>query len=198
VSVVLEQVEPFAAPLVDRLSVRVVVDSAYDLCIEDSAHPMVKIEHVRRILGHERATFAGEWGLSLYLEAAQAGGRPRHLLDFGYAPEVLVRNFALLDLDPGAIARYSFERLLDSTLIEPAEAQLDHFTEAERLGRLVPDCLPLSASLFVAASAHQRGGMRHSRTPRRSATAKISLSPRPHKFMTRRWSRGSLGAILPT
>src|SRR5271166_6734854 len=35
-------------------------------------------------------------------------------------------------------------------------------------------------------------------TPRRSATAKMSLSPRPHMFITIKWSRGSVGAIFAT
>jgi 7,8-dihydropterin-6-yl-methyl-4-(beta-D-ribofuranosyl)aminobenzene 5'-phosphate synthase len=95
--------EPFAAPVVDSLSVRVLVDSAYDRFISDATHPVVKIEHVRHIPGHERSTFAGEWGLSLHLESAQAGGKSQYLLDFGYTPEVLIRNFDLLDLDPARI-----------------------------------------------------------------------------------------------
>jgi 7,8-dihydropterin-6-yl-methyl-4-(beta-D-ribofuranosyl)aminobenzene 5'-phosphate synthase len=227
----LTQAEPFAAPVVDSLSVRVLVDSAYDRFISDASHPAVGIEHVRHIPGHERSTFAGEWGLSLHLESAQAGARSQYLLDFGYTPEILLRNFELLDLDParidglilshghrdhygglegfvahhrahmssdlklfaggeaafdekwikrrgaepvswgmlerkaieaaqigtvccdgaralagpfttGHIARQSFERVLDSTLVEPAAAPADHFTEAERLGRLVPDQHP--------------------------------------------------------
>ncbi len=223
------QAEPFAAPVVDSLSVRVLVDSAYDRFISDATHPVVRIEHVRHIPGHERSTFAGEWGLSLHLESAQAGGKSQYLLDFGYTPEVLIRNFDLLDLDPpridglilshghrdhygglegfiahnrsrmpsdlhlfaggenafaekwikrrnadpvswgrldrgaieaehvatvccdraqalagpfttGPIPRNSFERILDSTLVEPVPAAtLDHFTESERQGRLVPD-----------------------------------------------------------
>ena len=64
---------------------------------------MVAIEHVRHIPGHERSTFAGEWGLSLHLESNQAGGKSQYLLDFGYTPEVLIRNFELLDLDPARI-----------------------------------------------------------------------------------------------
>lgn len=225
----LTQAEPFAAPVVDSLSVWVLVDSAYDRFISDASHPVVRIEHVRHIPGHERSTFAGEWGLSLHLESAQAGGKSQYLLDFGYTPEILIRNFDLLDLDParidglilshghrdhyggldgfvarhrarmptevklftggesafaekwikrrnadpvswgrldrgaleaehvatvccdraqtlagpfttGPIPRNSFERILDSTLVEPVpDATLDHFTEAERQGRLVPD-----------------------------------------------------------
>ncbi len=93
----------FTAPIVESLSVRVLVDSAYDRFISDATHPVVRIEHVRHIPGHERSTFAGEWGLSLHLESAQAGGKSQYLLDFGYTPEVLIRNFELLDLDPAQI-----------------------------------------------------------------------------------------------
>ncbi len=221
----------FAAPTVESLSVRVLVDSAYDRFISDASHPVVRIEHVRHIPGHERSTFAGEWGLSLHLESAQAGGRSQYLLDFGYTPEVLIRNFDLLDLDSaringlilshghrdhygglegfvahhrgqmqsdvklfaggesafaekwikqrnadpvswgkldraaieaehvatvccdraqafagpfttGPIARDSFEQISGSTLVEPATPAPDNFTEAERLGRLVPDQHP--------------------------------------------------------
>jgi 7,8-dihydropterin-6-yl-methyl-4-(beta-D-ribofuranosyl)aminobenzene 5'-phosphate synthase len=228
------QAEAFAAPIVESLSVRLLVDSFYDRFIADASHPMVKIEHVRHIIGHELSTLAGEWGLSLHLESAQAGGKSRYLFDFGYTPEVLIRNFELLDFDPGRIdglilshghrdhygglegfvnhyrsrmrsdlrlvaggeanfrekwikqrgadpvswrqfdrkaleaaavgtlcgdtpqalqgafttgyiPRQSFERVLENTLVEnEADANLstDHFTEAERQGRLVPDQHP--------------------------------------------------------
>ena len=231
-SIELTRAQPFAAPVVNSLSVRVLVDSAYDRFISDATHPAVKIEHVRHIPGHERSTLAGEWGLSLHLESVESGGKSQYLLDFGYTPEVLIRNFELLDLDPagisglilshghrdhygglegfvahhrarmpsdlklftggeaafdekwikrrgadpvswgtldrgaieqanvgtvccatahalsgpfttGRIPRQSFERILENTLVEPEPAAtVDHFTEAERLGRLVPDQHP--------------------------------------------------------
>jgi hypothetical protein len=57
----LTQAEAFAAPIVESLSVRLLVDSFYDRFIADASHPMVKIEHVRHIIGHELSTLAGEW-----------------------------------------------------------------------------------------------------------------------------------------
>jgi 7,8-dihydropterin-6-yl-methyl-4-(beta-D-ribofuranosyl)aminobenzene 5'-phosphate synthase len=219
----------FAAPTVERLSVRLVVDSYFDMFMPKATHPHVNIEHVSRIRGREMSTLACEWGLSLHLESAAAGEKHQYLLDFGYTPEILLRNFDLLGIDPasldglilshshrdhygglvgfvaaqrprlrddvklytggtltfrekwqgardeeprswgaldraaldaahvetvccahahplggaftsGPIARGSFERVLPNTLVEPTPA--DHFTEAERRGRLVPDKHP--------------------------------------------------------
>ena len=221
--------EPFRAPVVDSLSIRVVVDSVFDQFMPKATHPLVAIEHVSRIAGREESTLAGEWGLSLHLESRGAATAGQYLLDFGYTPEILLRNFDLLGIAPerldglilshghrdhygglagfvahhrrrlradlrlfaggkenfrekwlargadepvswgaldraalagagvesvccdraqalagpfttGQIARQSFERVLPNTLVEPTPA--DHFTEAERRGRLVPDRHP--------------------------------------------------------
>jgi 7,8-dihydropterin-6-yl-methyl-4-(beta-D-ribofuranosyl)aminobenzene 5'-phosphate synthase len=226
----LETAAPFKAPVVDRLSVRLVVDSYHDIFMPKATHPHVRIEHVARMPGRAQEAFAAEWGLSLHLESEGGGRRSQYLLDFGFTPEVLNRNFDLLGIEPGkldglilshshrdhyggmvgfvgqyraqmrddvrlyvggdltlrekwnggrdggepvsmgtldggalstahvetvccghahalagpftsgAIARQSFERVLPNTLVEPTPA--DHFTEAERRGRLVPDKHP--------------------------------------------------------
>ncbi len=91
---------PFTAPLVDRLSVRLVVDSYFDLFVPKATHPHVAIEHVSRIPGRETSTLACEWGLSLHLESEKGGERHQYLLDFGYTPEILLRNFDLLGIAP--------------------------------------------------------------------------------------------------
>ncbi|HEX3954061.1 MAG TPA: MBL fold metallo-hydrolase [Stellaceae bacterium] len=226
----LETAEPFRAPTVGSLSVRVVVDSSFDQFMPKATHPHVAIEHVSRIPGREQeTTIAGEWGLSLHLASKTASGAGQYLLDFGYTPEILLRNFDLLgveaekldglilshshrdhyggmvgfvrhhraamrddlklftggdltfrekwlgsrDSEPsswgaldhaalqaarvetvscdhahalegpftsGYIARQSFERVLPNTLIEPTPA--DHYSDAERRGKLVPDRHP--------------------------------------------------------
>ena len=218
--------EPFKAPVVDSLSVRVIVDSVFDQFMPKAIHPMCTIEHVGRIRHNLNSTLAGEWGLSLHLESRTDGATGHYLLDFGYTPEILIRNFTLLGIEPerlnglilshghrdhygglagfvahyrdrmpddlrlfaggketfrekwvgsrdeeptswgtvdqdslhaagvetvccdaahaldgpfttGNIARQSFEQVLPNTLVEPTP--VDHFTEAERRGRLVPD-----------------------------------------------------------
>ena len=96
----LTSAEPFRPPVVDLLSVRVVVDSFFDQFMPKQTHPQVRVEHVSRIPGREMTTLAGEWGLSLHLESRGAGNAAEYLLDFGYTPEILLRNFDLLGIAP--------------------------------------------------------------------------------------------------
>lgn len=222
--------EPFVPPVVESLSVRVVVDSVFDQFMPKATHRFCRIEHVSRFRNNMNLTMAGEWGLSLHLQSkGDAEGSGQYLLDFGYTPEILLRNFMLLGIAPeqlnglilshghrdhfgglagfvaqhrgrmrgdikfyaggaetfrekwigsrdeepkswgsvdrtaleahrietvccdhahalhgafttGNIARGSFETVLPNSLVEPGPT--DHFTEAERRGRLVPDKHP--------------------------------------------------------
>lgn len=91
------------APLVDTLRIRVVVDSAYERFMPKVTHPHVKIEHVGQVPGKQMNCLAGEWGLSLHLESWAAGEKAQYLVDFGYTPEIILRNFDILDIDPGRI-----------------------------------------------------------------------------------------------
>src|SRR5438067_11064832 len=65
-----------------------------------ATHPMCTIEHVGRIRHNLNSTLAGEWGLSLHLESRTEGATGQYLLDFGYTPEILIRNFTLLGIEP--------------------------------------------------------------------------------------------------
>lgn len=94
---------PFTAPVVDALTVRVLVDSRYERFLPRAAHPRVQIEHVGRILGRPEMTFACEWGLSLHLASETNGAKAQYVLDFGYTPEIINRNFELLNIDPAKI-----------------------------------------------------------------------------------------------
>jgi 7,8-dihydropterin-6-yl-methyl-4-(beta-D-ribofuranosyl)aminobenzene 5'-phosphate synthase len=118
--------EPFKPPTVESLSVRIVVDSFFDQFMPKQTHPDCRVEHVSRIRGRETSTLAGEWGLSLHLESRGPGQNGRgqnrqgqsgqYLLDFGYTPEILLRNFDLLGIAP---------EKLDGLIL--SHAHRDHF-----------------------------------------------------------------------
>ncbi len=126
---------PFQAPVVDQLSVRVVVDSAYERFLPAMTHPFVKIEHVGKIQGRQMTTLACEWGLSLHLESITNGATAQYLLDFGYTPDILNRNFDLLDIDPGR---------LNGLIL--SHAHRDHYGGMEgfvtRYRHQMPDAMP--------------------------------------------------------
>jgi len=94
---------PFIPPVVESLSVRVIVDSRYERFLPKAEHPIVRIEHVGHIHGRQMSTLAAEWGLSLHLESTRAGAKAQYLLDFGYTPEIINRNLDLLNIDLGKI-----------------------------------------------------------------------------------------------
>jgi 7,8-dihydropterin-6-yl-methyl-4-(beta-D-ribofuranosyl)aminobenzene 5'-phosphate synthase len=108
--------EAIAPPVIDRLRVRVVMDTGHDLFISGDPHPMVGIERVRVLVNPTHMTLGGEWGLSLHLESTRASEARRYMLDFGYTPEVLTRNFELLDIDPA---------LIDGLIL--SHGHLDHY-----------------------------------------------------------------------
>jgi 7,8-dihydropterin-6-yl-methyl-4-(beta-D-ribofuranosyl)aminobenzene 5'-phosphate synthase len=94
---------PFCAPIVDSLTIRIVVDSRYEAILPKESHPLITIEHLGEIPGRIMQTLAAEWGLSLHLVSSLKGARAEYLLDFGWTPEVLNRNFDLLDIDPSKL-----------------------------------------------------------------------------------------------
>lgn len=89
----------FVPPVVDSLSVRVVVDSHYERFMPKAQHPAVAIEHVGHIPGRQMSSLAAEWGLSLHLESNSGGAKAQYLLDFGYTPEIICRNVDLLGIE---------------------------------------------------------------------------------------------------
>ena len=100
--------EPIAAsvPEVDRVAVRVVVDS-YQFAVAPSAKVAdVDIERFGWGLGGDQPpgrTLVSEFGLSMHVESRR-GDETRHVLvDFGFTPEALINNVELLGIDPAAL-----------------------------------------------------------------------------------------------
>ncbi len=89
---------------VDRLAVRVITDNVVIQFVPTEERRGIRVE--RRAMGSlvpgapPRFSLSGEWGLSMHAES-QAGGETRNVLvDFGYTPEVLNNNMAILGIDP--------------------------------------------------------------------------------------------------
>jgi 7,8-dihydropterin-6-yl-methyl-4-(beta-D-ribofuranosyl)aminobenzene 5'-phosphate synthase len=90
------------APTVDKLTIRVLVDSSYDLFFRPSKLNGVSIQPAARAADFRRSLH-NEWGLSLWLESQRSSEQRTLLLDYGYTPEVLRNNMELIGVDPGKI-----------------------------------------------------------------------------------------------
>ena len=127
-----------SAPVVDRLTIKVLTDSSYDTP-RTTGNPWVKVRRAGLAApGDYRKTLHNEWGLALALES-QAGSETRNLmLDFGYTIEALRNNMEIMGVDPAKV-----QALIVS------HGHYDHF------GGLVPflqknrDKLPADLALYA-------------------------------------------------
>lgn len=120
-------------PVVDKLTVQAVVDTQHDIFISGAQVPGVGIERVRAPAAFNGRTLEAQWGLSLHLVSAKGRETRQYLLDFGFTPDVLNNNLALLKIDPAG---------LDALIL--SHGHLDHlggligFLQAHR-DRMRPD-----------------------------------------------------------
>jgi len=103
------------APAVDKLSIRVLVDSSFDLFFRPAQVNGVSITPPPRMPDFRR-TLHNEWGLSLWLESQRAGVDRTMMLDYGYSQSVLYNNMELIGVDP---------RKLDALIV--SHGHYDHF-----------------------------------------------------------------------
>ena len=92
-------------PEVDRVAVRVVVDSYQIAVAPNTKAGSVDIERFGWGLSDQppTKTLISEFGLSMHVESRR-GGEVRHVLvDYGFTPEAVVNNAALLGIDPAAL-----------------------------------------------------------------------------------------------
>jgi 7,8-dihydropterin-6-yl-methyl-4-(beta-D-ribofuranosyl)aminobenzene 5'-phosphate synthase len=97
----LARAAPIEVPTIDKLSVRVLVDSASDLFFRPQEVSGVKTEPGRS--SDPKRPLHSEWGLSLYLEPQRGEEKRTFLLDFGWTPEAINGNMELMQVDPKKI-----------------------------------------------------------------------------------------------
>ena len=117
---------PIQAPVVDKLSVRVLIDGSYDPSFAQARSTAYRSSR-RRGGGTTAAACTIEWGLSLLLESQRAAEQRNVMLDFGYTPEALLNNIELIGVDPSK---------LDALIV--SHGHFDHFGGLHRLPRQIP------------------------------------------------------------
>ncbi|MEO6341486.1 MAG: MBL fold metallo-hydrolase [Caulobacteraceae bacterium] len=92
-------------PQIDRLALEIVVDNAvFGPFLADEQRPGLRVERWRETGARmSRHALMAEFGLSVLAESTRAGEQRRLLVDFGYTPEVLANNLAMLNIDPDRI-----------------------------------------------------------------------------------------------
>lgn len=93
---------PLAVPVVDRLELMILADGTVSSFAAPVERPGLKIVPPGRTASY-RATLRGEWGYSVLADAGLGDVKRRMLIDFGYTPEALASNMALLNVDPATI-----------------------------------------------------------------------------------------------
>jgi len=93
---------PISPPVVDRVSLRVLVDGANNLFLRPGEANGAKIEPPPRAPDYRR-TLHNQWGLSLYVESSASNAQRTIMVDFGYTPEALINNMELVGADPKKI-----------------------------------------------------------------------------------------------
>jgi 7,8-dihydropterin-6-yl-methyl-4-(beta-D-ribofuranosyl)aminobenzene 5'-phosphate synthase len=128
-----------AVPQVERLSLQVVIDNAvFGPFLADEQRSGLQVERWRETGARmSRQALMAEFGLSLLAQSALAGQERQVLVDFGYTPEVMANNLALLKIDPDRI---------DAAVL--SHGHLDHYGGFAGLFRAAPP-RPRSLPLLV-------------------------------------------------
>ncbi len=100
------QLLPATPPEVDRLAIRVVIDS-YQFAVAPSPKAGdVDIKHFGWGIGLDKPpgkTLISEFGLAMHAQSKRGDETRNVLMDFGYTPEALINNIALVGLDPASL-----------------------------------------------------------------------------------------------
>lgn len=90
---------PIEPPVVDKLTVHILVDSTHNLFLKPITVNRVSVKPVRPAKSYTNELHT-QWGLSLYLESEKAGQAHTFMLDYGYTPDALLNNIDIIGVDP--------------------------------------------------------------------------------------------------
>lgn len=79
-------------PVVDRLTVTVVVDAYFDLLAKDEQRPTMQVKRGRGLIHAQH-------GLSLFLDSTRGNETKHAVLDYGWTPAAMMNNLKVLGVD---------------------------------------------------------------------------------------------------
>ena len=124
-------------PTVDGLELAVLIDSTTGVFSTAIKHPDFRSVPPPITRDYHQA-FAGQWGYSLLARSSIGTSERRTLIDFGYTPEALLNNMALLGIHPETV---------DAAVL--SHGHYDHFGGLD--GLLATGKLRRGTPLFVGA-----------------------------------------------
>jgi 7,8-dihydropterin-6-yl-methyl-4-(beta-D-ribofuranosyl)aminobenzene 5'-phosphate synthase len=127
---------PIQAPVVDRLSAHVLVDSSFDLFARPVQAAGISVTTPPRLT--PQRNLHSEWGLSLYLQSQQAAEQRTFMLDFGYSAPVLLNNIEFIGVDPGKI---------DALIV--SHGHFDHYGGLQGFLKAYRNVLPADVKLYA-------------------------------------------------
>ena len=95
-----------SVPEVDRVSVRVIVDSYQFAVVAGKKTGPVDVQHFGWGLSGDKPpgrTLISEFGLSMHVKSKRGSETRNLLMDFGFTPEALNNNISLLAIDPSEL-----------------------------------------------------------------------------------------------
>jgi len=90
---------PIQAPVVDKLSVRVVVDLTHNIFLRPTSFKGMTVTPAARAKDYTTELHT-QWGLSYYLESSKGNETRSLMLDYGYTPDALLNNIEIIGIEP--------------------------------------------------------------------------------------------------
>ena len=89
---------PIEVPVVDKLSIKILVDSTHNLFLRPATVNGVSMQPTPVSAGFPNVIHT-QWGLSLWLESQRGNEARTLMLDYGYTPDVLMNNMGIMGVD---------------------------------------------------------------------------------------------------
>lgn len=90
---------PIVAPVVDKLSVTVLVDLTHNIFLRPTSFKGMTVTPARRPKDY-RNELHTQWGLSYFLQSTKADQTRAFMLDYAYTPEALLNNIEIIGVEP--------------------------------------------------------------------------------------------------